>query len=69
MKPLNTLSPQEARAQLSRRGQTVSSWAKANGFTPRLVFDVLKGRLQGNYGKSHRAAVLLGIKDGEISGV
>lgn len=67
MKPSNTLSAQEARNQLRRRGQTVSNWAAENGFTPRLVFDVLTGRLKGNYGKAHRAAVLLGVKEGEIS--
>lgn len=66
MKPLNTVTPQEARAKLRRRGQTISGWAKANGFTERIVHDVLQGRLAGNYGKAHRVAVLLGIKDGEI---
>ncbi len=66
MKPLKPLTPQEARNQLRRRGQTVSGWAVANSFTPRLIYDVLNGRLAGNYGKAHRAAVLLGIKDGEI---
>jgi len=67
MKPSNTLTPQEAQNKLRRRGITVASWARQNGFTSRLVFDVLNGRLHGNYGKSHRVAVLLGIKDGEIS--
>ena len=67
MKPSIPITPQEARANLRRRGQTISSWAKKHGFTSRLVFDVLNGRLQGNYGKSHRVAVLLGIKEGEIS--
>jgi gp16 family phage-associated protein len=66
MKPLNQLTPQEARAQLRRRGETISGWAVAHNFTPRLVYDVLNGRLAGNYGKAHRAAVLLGVKDGEI---
>ena len=66
MKTLNTTPAQEARRQLVRSGQTVSGWARQHGFTPRLVFDVLNGRLHGNYGASHRAAVLLGVKDGEI---
>lgn len=69
MKTLNAITMQEARELLVRRGQTVSSWARQHGFTPRLVFDVLNGRLHGNYGESHRAAVLLGVKEGEnVSG-
>ncbi len=66
MKPSNALSAQEVRNRLRCRGQTVSGWARDNGFTPRLVFDVLDGRLKGNYGKAHRAAVMLGVKAGEL---
>ena len=34
---------------------------------PRHVYDVLGGRNKGLFGESHRAAVLLGIKDGEAA--
>jgi len=64
---LNTITPLDAREQLRRRGESISGWASKHGFRPRLVFDVLNGRLKGNYGKAHRAAVLLGLKAGEIA--
>lgn len=66
MSRLNTITPQEAREELRRRGESITGWARKHGFRPRLVFDVINGRLAGNYGKSHRAAVLLGLKNGAV---
>jgi gp16 family phage-associated protein len=52
--------------EFSRRGQSIRGWSKAHGLEPSVVWGVLKGRLSGRIGSSHKAAVLLGLKDGEI---
>jgi len=60
------LSPQEAKAGLHKRGITVRSWSQQNGLSERTVHEVLRGRFKGRYGQAHKAAVLLGIKDGVV---
>lgn len=64
MKKRKTLA--QARAWFHRTGTPVSAWARDHGYTPSLVFEILAGRKRCLRGKSHRIAVLLGIKEGEI---
>jgi len=64
MKKLKTL--EEAREELSRCGISVSKWARHHGLSESIVSGVLRGEKKGVRGESHRAAVLLGIKDGMI---
>lgn len=64
MKELKTA--EEAKSEIKKNGLTIAKWAMKNGLPPSVVYAVLKGSLQGNYGDSHRAAVLLGMKHGEI---
>lgn len=59
-------TPEQARAELQRKGVSVASWARGNNVSPSVVYGVLCGRLLGTFGAAHRAAVLLGLKDGEI---
>ncbi len=59
-------SPEEVRAELRRRGISISQWSLANNVSVLLVYQLLSGRRKGTRGESHRAAVLLGIKDGEV---
>ena len=55
-------TPQSAAAWCKAQGITVAGLARANDL-PRLVLvDLLRGRLAGNYGKAHRAAIVLGLK-------
>ncbi len=56
----------EARAELESKGVSITEWALANKFTPNLVFEVLAGRKKAIRGQSHRIAVKLGLKAGEI---
>ncbi|MBA5956214.1 DNA-binding protein [Pseudomonas lactis] len=56
-----------ARDALERRGQTVKDFAEQHLLNPSTVYAVLSGQNQGRRGESHRAAVLLGIKDGVIT--
>lgn len=59
-------TPEEARAELKRKGVSVTAWALANGFSPNLVFEVLAGRRSPTRGQTHKIAVKLGLKAGEI---
>lgn len=59
-------SPAEARADFDRRGVSISGWAKANGLSPAIVYQVLAGTKRGRRGQAHRAAVLLGLKEGVV---
>lgn len=55
-------TPQSAAAWCKAQGITVASLARAHGL-PRLVLvDLLRGKLVGNYGQAHRAAIVLGLK-------
>lgn len=65
--PVKTLA--EVRADFYARGLCISSWARENGFSANLVFDVLGGRKKCIRGQSHRIAVRLGIKQGIEDGV
>lgn len=56
----------DIRAEFHRKGISISAWALANGFSPNLVFEVLSGRKKGDRGQSHKIAVSLGLKEGEI---
>lgn len=61
-----TRTIKEVNEDLSRRGLSVAEWARKHGVRPMVVYDLLQGRSAGKRGESHRAAVLLGIKDGVI---
>ncbi|TDF86431.1 DNA-binding protein [Pseudomonas sp. H9] len=56
---------QEARARLALQGISAKEWAEKHDLSPSTVYAVLNGQKKCLRGESHRAAVLLGIKDGE----
>jgi len=59
-------TPEQARAELERKGVSITAWALAHDVSPNLVHEVLSGRKKGVRGKAHNIAVLLGLKSGEI---
>ncbi|MGJ7513816.1 DNA-binding protein [Pseudomonas baetica] len=61
------LTPEQARADLDRRGKSIAEFSREHGLNKNLVSDLLNGRKKGRRGEAHRAAVLLGIKDGEVA--
>lgn len=61
----NLRTAEEAKAEI-KKGLTISKWSMQNGLPAGVVYSDLKGRLQGLYGDGHKAAVLLGLKEGEI---
>ena len=58
---------EEAKEDLIRKGISISAWAKEHGFNRTLVHSVLDGARPCRFGQSHKVAVLLGIKEGEIA--
>lgn len=56
----------EVLSDFARKGQSIRGWAIANGIAPAIANGVLKGRFIGRIGEAHKAAVKLGLKDGEI---
>lgn len=60
------MSREQARAELIRHGINVAEFCRTHDLSPQLVYDLLAGRKKGLRGEAHRAAVLLGIKDGVI---
>ena len=57
---------EQARAELQRKGVSVTQWAVSNGFSPNLVFEMLSNRRKPTRGQTHNIAVALGIKESEI---
>src|SRR6266581_1249948 len=47
------------RAEFNFKGESISDWALARGFSPNQVFNVLAGRNKGKRGRSHKIGVLL----------
>ena len=63
------LTREQARQALDQRGISIAEFSRAHGLNPNLVSDLLAGRKKGRRGEAHRAAVLLGIKDGVVTDV
>jgi gp16 family phage-associated protein len=61
-----TKNPEDVKAELARKGVSISQWSAANGLSVVIVYGLLAGRRRGYRGESHRAAVLLGLKEGEV---
>lgn len=60
---------QEVRAEFDRTGDSISDWAMSRGYSPSLVYRVLRATELPKRGKSHDIAVELGMKRGEVSAV
>lgn len=60
---------EQVKAEFRRKGISIKAWATANGFNPNLVYDILSERVLRPClrGESHRIAVRLGLKHGEIA--
>lgn len=65
-KPLRSV--EEARAEFERKGLSIRAWARQHKLPLGVVYGILNGSPQRRClrGHCHRAAVLLGIKHGEL---
>jgi len=57
---------EEVLQDFANKGISIRGWAIAHGMAPAIVHGLLKGDRKGRIGASHKAAVLLGLKHGEI---
>ncbi len=62
----NTLFAKNVRSIFADSGISIAEWARAEGFSTALVYQVLEGKRQCVRGQSHRIAVALGLKEGAI---
>lgn len=60
---------EQVKTEFHRKGITITGWARAHGFSALAVHRVLNGESKCYRGKAHRIAVLLGLKNGEITEV
>ncbi|WP_052231386.1 hypothetical protein [Tepidimonas taiwanensis] len=56
----------EVRRRFGRVGVTIPKVARDIGVHPEIIRRLLKGQTKGTRGASHKAAVLLGLKDGVV---
>lgn len=56
---------QKIRTVFEESGLSVAEWARVNGFSTGLVYQVLEGRRQCVRGQSHRIAIALGLRNGK----
>lgn len=56
------MNGEQVKRKLWREGSTLKAWAKENGYTERLVSDVVRGVNRATYGKGYEIAVKLGMK-------
>lgn len=61
-----TRTADQVKAEFRHKGISITAWALANGYSTNLVFEVLAGRKKAMRGQSHKIAVALGMKEGEI---
>ena len=61
------LTLEQAPATLDREGRSIADFCRQHELNRNLVSDLLNGRKKGKRGEAHRAAVLLGIKEGTVA--
>jgi gp16 family phage-associated protein len=66
-KAMRIRTPQEARADLDKRGISIAAFAREHKLPDGIVYQVLSGKKKGRRGEAHRAAVLLGLKKGVVA--
>lgn len=59
------MTGKQVKRKLWNEGSTLKEWAAQNGYSARLVSDVVRGVNRGTYGKGHEIAVRLGMVEAE----
>lgn len=55
----------QVRSVIERSGISIAEWARFNGFSTGLVYQILEGRRKCMRGQSYRIAVALGLQTGQ----
>lgn len=63
VKQVGFVTPDELRATLSANGMTLAQYARNAGVDPKIAVQLVNGYAKGRFGKSHQAAVALGLKE------
>lgn len=66
MEPKKLKTRSEILEDCRRKGVSIAALARSIGMDRTTVYRVLHDERANSYGKAHKAAVLLGIKDGVI---
>lgn len=53
---------QKVKESFKKRGETIKSWYEARQYDPTYVSRIINGSIQAKYGKAHKIAVELGLK-------
>lgn len=64
MKRIRTI--EEVTRDFEARGISKADWAREHGIRPGVLYEIFSKRSACKRGEAHRAAVLLGLKDGVI---
>lgn len=59
---------EEVEREFDLKGISKADWAREHGIRPGVVYEIFSRRSACKRGETHRAAVLLGLKDGVIEG-
>ncbi|MFV5215222.1 DNA-binding protein [Azonexus caeni] len=59
-------TPEECRSLIEGSGISIAEWARENRFSCGLVYQVLEGKRRCLRGQSHKIAVALGLKAGQL---
>lgn len=62
--PYNAPFAKDVRSIFAASGISIAEWARAEGFSTALVYQVIDGKRSCLRGQSHRIAVALGLKAG-----
>lgn len=57
---------EEVEQEFNRKGICKAEWAREHGIRPGVVYEIFSRRSSCKRGEAHRAAVLLGLKEGVI---
>jgi gp16 family phage-associated protein len=66
MKPTQE-SIEKVKSEFAENGISISEWARVNGFSSSLVYQILEGQRSCLRGQSHKIAVALKLKSGKVS--
>lgn len=61
--PLKVMTPTDLRRHLDSQGVSLTSYAKERGVQYHLAVQLINGQTKGKRGKSHDAAIKLGLKE------
>lgn len=59
-------SVEDIKRDFDERGINAAEWAREHGLKPGVIYEIFSRRSSCKRGEAHRAAVLLGLKEGVI---